>query len=339
MAYCFRLRFDLNGLMRVGADHRAHVLEESDRERVTLAVVEPDQHDGNNQSSVVLVGCGYGSTDVAREAGRRWTALLQRAFASLDIGADLGRRRTTAGWASKSGAGRGPEKQDDQQHEELLSGVGFLYDEPGLTLFEEDPWPTFAQLRSSGWAGLSPSVLVDAVAAVRSAEAPLSPVEQTAYDLYSSSFSAVSSDARFIVLMMALETLVDPQPRDAQVVGHVNTLIEQTQQSGLPDNEVRSLVGSLKYLLQESIGQAGRRLTRILGTRRYMDLAPGKFFTRCYTLRSRLVHGAHPRPEREEIDSYAPELERLVSGLLTAPLRDAGLSSDEQRGGTPTNTG
>lgn len=78
---------------------------------------------------------------------------------------------------------------------------------------------------------------------------------------------------------------------------------------------------------QESIGQAGRRLARALGSRQYMNLAADKFFTRCYTLRSRLVHGSHPRPTGEEIDSYALGLERLLSELLAGTLRDGSVPS------------
>ena len=313
--------------MRIGSDHQKHALRESADEHVTLEVTGPDQHNGEDASSVVVVGCGYESTDGAREAGLSWAGILQRAFACLNIGADLGGRRKSDGWTSRLRETQAADNEDQQQAAEILAGMKLLYDQPGLMLFEDDPWPTFARRTSFGWAGQSPSILVDAVAAVRRAAAPLSPMEQTAYELYSSSFSAVSSDARFVVLMMALETLIEPQPRDAAVVAHVNALIEQTRRSDLPENEVTSLMGSLEYMRRESIRQAGRRLVRVLGSRQYMNLAADKFFTTCYTLRSRLVHGEHPRPSREEIDSHTPGLERLVSDLLAGNLRDDSVPS------------
>ncbi len=195
-------------------------------------------------------------------------------------------------------------------------------DESGIVVFEGDPEPIFVRRSSSSWAGIAPSQLVEAVTAVRRSSAPLSAIEQTAYELYSSSFSAVSSDARFVVLMMALETLIDPQPRDADVMAHVDALIEQTRQAKLPDSEIASLTGSLRYVTcaKSRSARAGRRLVQSLGPRRYMDLDPGKFFTECYTLRSRLVHGGHPRPTTQEIDAVAPALERLVSDLLAADV-------------------
>jgi hypothetical protein len=72
---------------------------------------------------------------------------------------------------------------------------------------------------------------------------------------------------------------------------------------------------------QGSVGQAGRRLATTLGDARYHDRTAEAFFTRCYTLRSRLVHGAHPRPTLNEIDAIAPDLEKMVADLLAAPLK------------------
>jgi hypothetical protein len=80
---------------------------------------------------------------------------------------------------------------------------------------------------------------------------------------------------------------------------------------------------------RESISQAGRRLVRVLGTTEFMGLPPDTFFTKCYTLRSRLVHGYHPRPDVEDIEGHAPELERMVSSLLTAPLRGSSGSFEQ----------
>lgn len=45
--------------------------------------------------------------------------------------------------------------------------------------------------------------------------------EQLAYALYSASFSESSADARFVMLMMAAETLIKPQPRSETVAEHL----------------------------------------------------------------------------------------------------------------------
>jgi hypothetical protein len=145
--------------------------------------------------------------------------------------------------------------------------------------------------------------------------------ERTAFGLYSASFFAHSVDTRFLLLMTALETLVEPQPRSDAVIAHVNALIEQTRASGLAQAEIESLTRGLEGLRLESIGQAGRRLVRRLGNRRYGETeTPTTFFTASYRLRSQLIHGAHPRPSFSEVSSRVSGLESMVSDLLAGEL-------------------
>lgn len=48
----------------------------------------------------------------------------------------------------------------------------------------------------------------------------------------------------------------------------------------------------------------------------YAGDEPAVFFTRCYALRSRLLHGHLPLPTRAEIDALASSLEVFVANLL-----------------------
>jgi hypothetical protein len=83
-----------------------------------------------------------------------------------------------------------------------------------------------------------------------------------------------------------------------------------------------SLLGSLRWLRFQSIGQAGRALAATLGNRTYLDMTPSKFFAHCYDLRSRLVHRATSLPERREVDAAVPQLEQFVADLLSRELLD-----------------
>ena len=122
--------------------------------------------------------------------------------------------------------------------------------------------------------------------------------------------------------MMAVEVLLRPQPRSPAVRSHVEMLITSTTATDLDPTEKRSLLTSLGYLRHESFNQAGRRLAQTLGDRRYADKAPGTFFSHCYGVRSRLVHGQSPRPTGQEVDTLAAQLERFVGDLLSGPLLD-----------------
>lgn len=112
--------------------------------------------------------------------------------------------------------------------------------------------------------------------------------DQLAYDLYSAATAESSADARFALLMMAIETMLDPEPRSDGVRAQVDRLITETEASGLPENEIRSIVGNIRWLYDESISQAGRKLASRLGDREYMGEPARKFSTNSYTLRSRL---------------------------------------------------
>jgi hypothetical protein len=51
-----------------------------------------------------------------------------------------------------------------------------------------------------------------------------------------------------------------------------------------------------------------------------MGMTPKKFFTECYEMRSRLVHGRLPRPDHMEIGKVAASLELFVGHLLSSSL-------------------
>lgn len=184
--HCFRLRLDMHGFHRFASDDQHHVLEANGPVRVSLEVVAEDPHFGDGAAAAVVTGAGYSTAEAAWDAGATWTAVLQRAFAIQNIGADTGARRLSEPWPTSSSkkdvTGTGPQVEDDV---------------PGLTVYEQREnagAPLFSRKCSSGWAGRSPTTLVEDVEQVLAHGAPLSPIALTAYELYSSSFSATSTE-------------------------------------------------------------------------------------------------------------------------------------------------
>ena len=260
---------------------------------------------------LALRGEGYDTEEIANREGRRWRDTLQTSFARLDIGADFG-ERTPSGVFTEYGL-----KTLEQQF-----GYRMLGDTAGICVFECDPPPRFVRSSADAVVTRNGESLRRAFSVAARLRYECSDVERLAYDLFSSSFFQPSADARLLTLMMALETLIQPEPRSERTREHVDKLIRDTARSSLTEQEKQSIIGSLRWLMEESIGQAGRRLSAKLRERRYMDLPPVKFFTRCYHLRSQLAHGAVPRPSREEVDRTAACLERFVGHLLSGPLLD-----------------
>jgi hypothetical protein len=264
-----------------------------------------------DEKELLLTGRSYQSQSEAAHSARRWQGLLQKAFARVNIGADFGSRAPEGG-LTKHG----------KKLFEGSSGRRVLDDVHGILVFECEPSNTvFARANPVGVVmGVQADRLAAALTAARELGAVMTDHEELAYDLYSASFSEPSADARFITLMMAVETLIDPHPRPLPVRAYVEMLITQTEAADLPKEEIESILGTLNGLRDESVGQAGRRLASQLGDRTYMDEAPGKFFAKCYMTRSRLVHGNAPLPPRAAVAKQAASLERFVADLLSLEL-------------------
>jgi hypothetical protein len=229
----------------------------------------------------------------------------------MNIAADFGKRARPSGISDwfREQAHRGGHRLVDDVH--------------GLMTFEDDPWPTFFGV---GGFELSTGRLirpvVDAIEAAACLPTDWSDREETAFDLYAASFFVSIDDARFTMLMMALETLMEPKPRSSQTRDFVDALIATAETADVPENDKRSIVGSLGFLKDESFRQAGLRLVGCLGARQYRGTSAREFFDAVYQLRSGLVHGAHPRPAQALVNASVAELERLVSDLLAVDLLD-----------------
>jgi hypothetical protein len=310
MSQCFRIRFKLPGLIRIDSPEQQLVLAEREAGGEDV-ILEGRGESIQASSELVVEGRDYGDEDEARAAGFRWRGLLERAFAAVNLGADFGDRAPT-GVVTRAVA----EKVEAQLGQPVLSDVH------GVMTFECEPRPRFVSVGASLGIGGSAEHLAQAIAKAREIGAGMSARGSLAYDLYSASFALPPADARFVMLMMALETLIEPAPRSAPARAHVEHLIALTRQADLPEPEKASIASSLSWLENESISHTGRRLAERLDGRIYMDQTPARFFTRCYELRSRLVHGADPRPAVAEVNAACAPLELFVADLLAGELKD-----------------
>jgi hypothetical protein len=307
-AYCFRVPFRMSSGSLLDLPEPEYLLDEEPGQRVWLAAVEPV---GPLRDALRIVIRGEGLTDdaTARDAGERWRDVVCRALARLHLGADFGERMA---YGQLTAAG-------ELWYEEQL-GYPVMSDVPGVSVFPCNPELRFLRSQAEGCRRPSPERSAAVFGAAAELDSRLSAVERLAFDLYSGSFFQPSADARLLMLMMAVETLLDLQPRSVAACAHVQTLLDATAAADLPPSDRQALMGSLSWLLNESIGQAGRRLAKRLEPRQYGGRSPSAFFTQCYTMRSALVHGQVPRPTREEVDALAAPLEMFVGQLLSGDL-------------------
>ena len=307
--YCFRLPFTMPSRTLLGLTEE-QFLQDNYAGRVWLKSSAADGERLCDATNLVIRGEGYANEEEAARAGERWRDVFSRAFARVHLAADFGDRKpfgtlTEAGEAWYS--------------EQLRHPV--LGDQPGVTVFVDQPGLRFvasdAEVCKRPSEARSRLVLKEAA---RLSD-PLKGPERLSFDLYSGSFFQPSADSRLLMLTMALETLLDLQPRSDAARAHVTAMIEATEANdGLTQSERISLRGSLTWLRDESIGQAGRRLARTLEPRTYGGKTPAAFFTRCYEMRSALAHGRVPRPDRTDVDILAANLELFVGDLLAGRL-------------------
>lgn len=311
MVYSFRIRFnrsptdciqtDASELILPAPDTR-HSLVLRARQKVT-PIRESDQR--------VVVGSGYECAAEAETAGQEISNVLTVALARVRVGADFGHR-----------AAKGVFTEYGLRWVQEQIGQRALNNVHGLMVYESSPDPKFVSADGMKLTrGTTPEAFAKAFGTALNISPSISERDSLAYTLFNASFFQATSDTRFLLLVMAVEALIDPARRSDEAVAHVDNLIAQTKSSLLPELEKSSMLGSLRWLRRESINQAGKRLAAgRLGSRRYSEMSAPEYFSYCYQLRSNLVHGNVPAPAFDDIGSVAATLEVFVSDLLTSPV-------------------
>jgi hypothetical protein len=307
--FAFRMRLTMPD--RRDISHNEKELRLTSAEDVRL-VAAGDADKINGAKELLLIGRGYESHEAAEGAGRKWRSIFERSSALARIGVDFGER----------GHGGGLGGEYHQELERTLERP-VIYNNYGLQVFKESPWPRFIRMDLGLSVGSPPDILTAATETARQLALTMPENEALAYDLFATSFFQKGPDARYLMLMASLEALIDPQPRPATAVAHVQSLIQLTRDADLPEDEILSILGPLKWLKSESIGEAGRRLMLRLGDRQYDDDSSVALFRRCYRLRSDLIHGKVPRPNQSDVESAAMHLEAMLGDLLSGELLEA----------------
>jgi hypothetical protein len=311
MPYCFRIRFRLGEHVAITSDDAEWVLTDPVRpdELIRLRPTPDPIASIGAARELSLFGSSYASEPDAQAAAERWRDVLHAAFARFAIGADFGERAPGSAFTEYG-----------LRTLEAQLGRRILNDVHGIMTFECAPRPTFVHQGMEMTVGHNPASLRQAIDHAASIQLRFTPRHRVAFDLYSASFFLPVADARFLMLMMAMETLIALEPRSDEEQEHVAALIAATRASSLEKSSIHSMISTLGWLKYESISQAGRRLAGSLGERLYAGEQPVAFFTGCYELRSALVHGKYPRPSRDQVDVRAATLEHFVGHLICGPL-------------------
>ncbi|WP_304511902.1 HEPN domain-containing protein [Desulfobacula sp.] len=309
MTYSFRIRIN-SSLTNTIQTEESEIAIPSENENYAISLRSENGLPIKESDQFSLIGSGYPSEEEANSEGVKIQRALMVALAKVRIGADYGHRAAKSvmtkyglKWAEKKTGVR----------------VRLLDNTHGLMVYKTYPKPKFVSVSGQFAHGANCDSFVEIFTKLIQKEPVLRERDLVAFTLFNASFFHPTSDSRFVLLVMAIEALIEPIERSPDAVLFVDNLIKQTKYSEIEKNEKDSIVGSLNWLRKESINQAGKRLvsSRIPTEQKYNGMSPEKFFSKCYQLRSDLVHGNIPYPTFKEIGSVVGTLEVLVSDLLT----------------------
>lgn len=302
MSYTFRWRIKISEIYKLGIDEEEIVVSEIYNKRIILRSHKKGQSI-KNSNELILKGTGYETKETAKLASEESRDRLSLAFSQLRLPANFGDRAAHSQFF-KSGL-----KMLEKQFSSAV-----LNDTHGLQIYKTELNPKFAKLEGSKLILIrSSDSIIKMLTSSFTNKIFFSEKKRLAYELFSASIFSSYVDSRFMLLMMAIETLIEQKDRSIEERDEINKLIEILKLSSIAEKE--SIINGLNQLKKESVGMAGRRLASQLSDN-YMEKNPRAFYNFCYNLRSKLVHGAVPRPGFDDISKVNASLEQFVADLI-----------------------
>lgn len=305
----FRIRFVLSKRAAIGSAEISLPLhtDEAGRE-VVLRATAKDKTIKDDDNLVVL-GSGWDSEEAARAAADKYRDALIYSLSRTRVGSDLG-DRAAKGWLTKVAL----QKMTEAGERPVVN------DEHGVMVYDTDPTPLFARMGNPNLQlGARPETFAQEFTYAVSHDISLTPAERLAFEFFSASYFTNYEDARFILLFMGVEALIEQKERSPEVLRVVDRIEAEAKSAPeITQEERESLLGSIRWLRVESIRQSGRKLSDLCGGGEYSGLEAEELFLKAYDVRNRLVHGHSPPPARQEVGAVAAPLEVMLSELICA---------------------
>lgn len=315
--FSFRFKFKLDSGLQLVSDKNVLVLEEAPPVLVRLRPEFPEVA-LKDARSVVVRGDGYSGEDAAWSGYSLWSASVKLGLAKHGVGADFG----TQPYGQSGMTSTALEAMEEH------TGQRFVADDHVPMVFRSDPTPLFV---SAGAVQAIKGVNADRV--VKSIRedatmlaAPMSRRLHFALDLYGRAQGLEMPEAKLVMLVTAVEAVLDRGKRDPEVVKTVKALNQVINISQLSEKmrlKLGSQVGDHK---NKSITESGRELMDANQVWSPDGESSGDFWERCYELRSKIVHGDETAAEGGEIGIRAAQAEIVVGALLrTLALHGQGI--------------
>jgi hypothetical protein len=304
----FRLRFHLPSGSRIEShSEKLFILEETDGKRLYLCsgvIGTPIKE----HSHAALIGGRYSSGDEAREAAERAKKALLTWAVQQRLGIDLGDGHQRS---ILTNAGR--EMLEREFKKPIRNDIH------GIDVYEHQENLMFVLMHFDAILGKSPETFIEQIATSFRNPLVLTEKQILAAELYCASFFDVSFRSRLITLVTAIEALLEPAPRSPDVQMIVSTMETMVRQTDIDQSIKEAMIGSLQWLRQDSIGQAGRDLCmHFLGSTQYFGMVASRFFSYCYELRSQILHFGKPIEDAVDLLAVSNTCQAFVADLLLA---------------------
>ncbi len=311
--YDFRLRFNFPEAYRIGSDAEEIellVLPLGGRIKMRSGAIGRPIKD---HAQVAVLGGPFASEAQARDAAEKTKRALLYWAIEQRVGIDFGDGKQRSG-ATKAGLA-----MLQKQH-----GCPVRNDIHGIDIYEHVEKLRFVNVHGEVKLSKHPPKLVDTFQREYLHTRHLTEKQVLACEIYASSFFDVSPRSRFITLVTVVEALLEPLKRANEVEALVEEFKAKTRQSTIDQSTRNSIIGSLERLRHQSISQAGCAFAgRLIPNELFDGQSSADFFSRCYELRSQILHRGKREDESVDVLYLANIMEGFVAKLLLAVLTRA----------------
>jgi hypothetical protein len=310
--YDFRLRFNFSGVYHINSEaDKIKLLDLSPGEHITL-VSGSSGAPISKQNKVAVIGKSFTSKSQAKAAAEKCKRALLYWAIEQRVGVDFG-----------GGKQRSHITEAGLKHFEKQLGCPVRQDIHGIDIYEHIEKLKFVDFDVKPKVGKNPKKLIDTFKSEYMKSRHFTEKQLLASEIYASSFFDVSARSRFITLVTAVEALLEQPRRSDDVEALVEEFKDKVRQSTVDENTKASIIAGLDDLKKQSIGQAGRALSRRLLPDELFDKeSSDAFFTSCYNWRSQILHAGKIADEAVDMWHLANVMEEFVNKLLIAALNN-----------------
>lgn len=303
--YCYRLKFYTHSTGVIKYAEKKYLFNLPNGSRIQLSCL--DSYSISTGKELALTSGGYSTKKEAFCSGIAMKNSLLVTGAKLRIGIDAGKNEATC-WLN-------PTKEQniitthDTQIVDDVHGV-LVYD-------EEHPITILSAIKGELILASNAQTFSSNLCDFFTVSGVLTEKQKLALELYGASRFEKSYRARFLTLILGIETLLNPEVRRNKVKEVVHHLCTYVAESDLDDSEKKSIKGSLKWLNKDSITQSLRKMAKgYLTDKIYHGFNPEEFIKECYKVRSNLVHNG--KSDEENISVLVENLDVYLSDLIQA---------------------